>query len=672
MKKKVLIVTLLFGVLMQSQNYKYGKVSIDELKETSYSLDPTAPAAILYNERTTRFEYDPENGFFIVNEYFMRIKLYNKEGFDYATKAISLYNDGPTKEEIKSIKGTTYNLKGNDIEKTKLNNDAIFLEKTNKYWNKKIFTMPNIQEGCVIEFSYELSSPFWSKIDEIVLQTEIPIKKNNVNIYVPEYYVYNVKTKGYETITIKNDRKKRSIDMSYTESGSRGVALNQVFSTPQRVIQKLELDENIYSVETNDIPAIRDEPYSGNIKNYAAGIVFELSMTKFPNSIVKTYSTDWEAVVKYIYENENFGDQMKDSKYFNNDIQNVIAGKVSESDKINAILAFVKSKIKHNDYIGYYTDEGVKKAYKNGVGNTADINLNLVNMLRSAGFEANPVLVSTEDNGIPLFPSRTGFNYVIASVNTTQGKVLLDATELYSTINVLPYRTLNFNGREVKPNGTSDWIPLFPTKHSINKTIINAKLTETGFEGNSRKVFSNNYALSYRKEMAGKTKDEQLRILNEEDDMVDILDLRISTLDEIDKDVIESVKFETDSFFEDVSGKTYITPLLFLFQSKNPFKLEKREFPVFFKMPWAEMNTCIIAIPDDYEVESLPLEKEIVLPNNLGVFQYKLSQNGKIITAESNIAINEPVILPSDYQIIKDFYKDIVAKHTEKIVLVKK
>jgi hypothetical protein len=61
-------------------------------------------------------------------------------------------------------------------------------------------------------------------------------------------------------------------------------------------------------------------------------------------------------------------------------------------------------------------NEGVKKAYKDKTGNVAEINLMLTAMLRYAGLNANPVLVSTRSNGIAIFPNRTAFNYVIAAV----------------------------------------------------------------------------------------------------------------------------------------------------------------------------------------------------------------------------------------------------------------
>ena len=62
---------------------------------------------------------------------------------------------------------------------------------------------------------------------------------------------------------------------------------------------------------------------------------------------------------------------------------------------------------------------------KKGVGNSGDINLNLINMLNYAGLIANPILVSTKSHGIPLFPTLEGFNYVIAGVELNGSLYLL-------------------------------------------------------------------------------------------------------------------------------------------------------------------------------------------------------------------------------------------------------
>ena len=115
-------------------------------------------------------------------------------------------------------------------------------------------------------------------------------------------------------------------------------------------------------------------------------------------------------------------------------------------------------------------DKGVVKAYKEKTGNTIEVNFILISMLRKAGFDANPVVLTTRSKPINLFPSRTAFNYVICGIETDNNVILLDATDKNSKIDVLPTRALNYIGRIIRENGTSSQIDLSPK--NMQKKIL--------------------------------------------------------------------------------------------------------------------------------------------------------------------------------------------------------
>ena len=155
MKSITALLTLLFICQITiAQDYKFGEVSKEELEEKFNPLDSSASATYLYKYRKTFFYYDSNKGFQLMTEIHERIKIYNQEGFDYATKAINLYKSGSHDETVNGLKAYTYNLENGKIEDTKLKNDGIFEEKTNRYWKKTKFTMPNINDGCIIEYKY--------------------------------------------------------------------------------------------------------------------------------------------------------------------------------------------------------------------------------------------------------------------------------------------------------------------------------------------------------------------------------------------------------------------------------------------------------------------------------------------------------------------------------------
>src|SRR5690606_6519954 len=104
------IISVFIFVIISAQNYNFGKVSKEELHQKQHPTEPTADAAILYRETHTNFEYSSDSGFYMVTDVFERIKIYNKEGFDWATKEIDLYQGTTGKDEISGLKAYTYYL----------------------------------------------------------------------------------------------------------------------------------------------------------------------------------------------------------------------------------------------------------------------------------------------------------------------------------------------------------------------------------------------------------------------------------------------------------------------------------------------------------------------------------------------------------------------------------
>src|SRR5690606_35610161 len=158
---------------------------------------------------------------------------------------------------------------------------------------------------------------------------------------------------------------------------------------------------------------------------------FELSYVHFPGSPLENYTMTWDGVAKQIYEIPSFGEELRKNNYHSKDLEAILANSPDHLTKITNIYEFVKNKMHSNNYIGIYSDKGVVNAYKENSGSVADINMILTSMLNNAGIEANPVLVSTKSNGIPLFPTINGFNYLITAVSYNNKIILLDASDKF-------------------------------------------------------------------------------------------------------------------------------------------------------------------------------------------------------------------------------------------------
>lgn len=669
--KNILLVIVLVSFIseMNAQDFKFGKVSKQELQETFYPLDSAANAAYLYKKRNTTFRYVQDKGFMVETEIQERIKIYNSEGFDWGTLEIDLYQSGGDDEKVSGLKAITYSLKNGKIIKTNLEKNDIFSEERNKYWKEKKFTMPNLSDGCVVEWKYKLTSPFRT-IDDIQFQYEIPVKKTVVSIGIPEYYVYKKKAKGYIFVTPKTEKKRGQITInSKDRSGGEG---NQGVVRTSFSQHKIDYSILKDSYDLDNVPALIEEPYVNNIENYLTGMEYELTSVKWPNEPIKYYSNTWEDVTKTIYRDSDFSNQIYKSNHFDDDLEAILSTAKTDSDKLVLIFDFVKQKIKWNNFYGYTSDNGTRKAYKEGVGNAADINLNLVSMLNYAGLKANPVLVSTRSNGMPIFPTISGFNFVIAGVEMGNGVVLLDATSEYSSPNIMPLRNLNWKGRMISENGSSAEIDLIPTKHSGTSASIMININEDGeVEGFFRKSYTNLEALKYRNKYAN-VKDEDIVIkIENENNGVEIDDFKIINKKDSYKPVTESCKFYSEDMLDVVGNKMYIKPLLFNSLGSNPFKLDKRDYPIDYGTPILEKNTIQITIPDGYKVTSFPENFGIGLSDNYGVYIFKVSVNGNKLSVQSQLKINSAIIPSQNYAELKDFYSQIVNKNAEFIVLEK-
>jgi hypothetical protein len=654
-----------------AQDYDFGKVSKEELEETVCPTDSAANAAYLYKFRKTYFEYEKDNGFELVTEIHERIKIYNQEGFDYATKQIRLYKASTgNQEKISNIKAYTYNLAKGKVVEVKLNKSAIYKSEVNNYNNEVKFTMPNIKEGSVIEYRYKITSPFWSNVDEFVFQHDIPVKKLEASFETPEYYTFKVSTKGFLTMIPEIEYRSGSITFTNKTRSSGGgysgvAAANISYS-------EVEFSIQISKYNSENIPALKDEPYVNSINNYRSSAKYELSYTKFPNSIAETYSTTWVDVVDRIYESSSFGEELKKTTYFKNDIDALI-GSVSDPEKIvELIFNFVKSQVKWNGYYGFYAND-VKKAYQDHVGSSGDINLMLTAMLSYAGLNANPVLVSTRTHGVPLFPTREGYNYVVSRVKLPDDSViLLDATNKYTAANVLPFRALNWQGRVVAENGGSELIDLYPKDKSENSITMMVKINAEGvIDGSYRSVKTDHRALSFRNNYNDANKDDYLEKLENRYGGIEISEYEVKNHNDLSKQVIESYKFNKESQADIIGDKMYVSPLFYLKTRENPFKLKNREFPVDFGYPSITSQRVIINIPEGYQIESIPEQVVLALPDNLGEFKYQISGNGNAIHAIISTEINESIISPIYYVALKEFFNQMIEKETEQIVLTK-
>lgn len=650
----ILLFLLLFYCNIPAQNFKFGKVSEEEIYEKEHPLEPEANAAVLYRNHTTYYEINKHTGFTLITKVHERIKIYNKDGFKWSNKEINHFRNGSDSEKITRIKGVTYNLENGKIKEEKLGKNGIFEEEVTEYKLKTTLTMPAVTEGSVIEYTYTLRSPFITAIDIIPMQYMIPLNRLETKVSIPEFF-------GFK----KHFNPKSEVQFNVDESST--------LKTYQRG-SKNELDYklNMYAVELDNVPALKTEAYVDYLHNYAAYLQWELEYTKFPNSMMKFYSQSWEEVAETIFKEEGYNKELNRTNFFDDYLDEVLKAAYTKEEKIKHIYNFLKEKIKWNEYLGYTSIKGTRSAYKNGEGNVGDVNLTLISMLRYAGINAYPVLVSTRRNGIPIIPTRNGFNYVIAGIELPERTLLLDGTDLTAAPGDLPKRARNWQGRMIRDDGSSEWVNLMPTYQSENRVTLNLKLQEDLiFQGRTSRIHTGLYAKDYREKYSSMKLDEYMEELHSNKGNIKITNLMRKNIESPGKDVKETYDFELENGLEMINGKIYLKPLLFLALRENPFKAETRTYPIFFDYP--SINTEVVnpMIPEGYKFESLP--ESFVSELNAGEikFSFFVNQNKNFLRIKSVVDYSNTVYNPQDYHTLKKFYNYILEKQTETVVISK-
>ncbi|MEC7265714.1 MAG: DUF3857 domain-containing protein, partial [Bacteroidota bacterium] len=218
MKLKLLFALLVTAQMVYPNEIKFGKVSKEEIETTQHALDLEADAAILYKNEWVSYAYSYDGGWTMTREVHYRIKIYNKDGFDWATLEVPLYAANSDEEKISGVKGFTFNLEDGKVVSEKLKNDGVFIEKVNKYRNKASITMPSVKEGSVLDVEYKITSPLFWYIDEVKLQYGIPVDLVEVRLDIPEYFIFKQFSKGAHPIQVNQSRENRTLNISYRSS----------------------------------------------------------------------------------------------------------------------------------------------------------------------------------------------------------------------------------------------------------------------------------------------------------------------------------------------------------------------------------------------------------------------------------------------------------------------
>ncbi len=681
------LIILLFAFLHSSGQKppsKFGKVSMEEMQPTICPIDSNAHAYFVFDYGHSYFQYATTTvregeassggkGFELFFKRHYRIKILDNNAFDWGNVEIPLYHDNEgSREKILLFRAITYVIEGKNIEKTKVKEKDLIVEERSEHWDVAKCALPNVRPGAFIEVEYTVKSPFLFNLQDWNFQHTIPVLHSEYYAVIPEYFDYHKAQWGYYPVSIETKTKKNTVTITYYER-DKYAASTKVGSAKTKSTQTTEFLENIYHFQAENVPAFPIEKYLTTPTNYLTKVEFELAKTKFPGSNEKHYTQSWDDINNCLLRSEGFGVQLRRERFLKDEVEKLKASYSDTMELMEAAFNKTKNNFIWNGQYTKYVTSNLREAYKTGSGNCADINLSLVVLLRELGFEAYPVLLSTRGNGIihPSHPSISSFNYVIAVAKIGDKSYLMDATEPYSEINLLPIRCLNVEGWIVDENN-AQWIDLQTGNYGKS---ANYKLNlddEGNFSGTMDYSFSR-YA-AYKECLKAKQATDNNTFLAEKfDDKsgLTITEKSITGIDTLYQKVKEHLELEISGQLKNAGEIYYFEPLFFESMEENPFRIEDREYPVEFEYPFTEMQSVSIQIPESFVVEELPKPMVVNLDDKSAKFTYSISQFGNTIQITSIFSVKKVIYMPEQYPFLKQLIDMIVSKHKDQIILKK-
>lgn len=657
---RMLLVALL-GLLLsgnavlfaQKSEFKFGKVSQQEVEMTRYEADTTAEAVVLYEQGYNHLKYDEFKGFGKNYEVWRRVKVLNDNGKAYADVVIPYYGGSDLTETVVEIEAWVYNMEEGKVVKTKMEKSYITDEEDDKNWRRKKFSIPNVKSGSVFEYKYKILSDLFWIVPKWNFQGPIPVAKSIFEVELYEYFRFNEMKKGYEFV------QREASDIS------RKIIVDRAS------LATLDCFAKDIKFTAVDMPAVKEEGYVWNIDQYLTGVEFDIRSMLLPHTSLRDFSSTWESVDKQLLDDPSFGGKLGMNNQYKELVAKVMAENLSEYMKVRKICNSIKQDIKWNGKCVLFA-KNPRNAASSKEGSNADINFNVAAALRDAGFKCTPILVRSRENGLLRLekPSLDSYDSFILEVMLSDGqKVYFDGSATLADVDnisnefIVEYGKV-FMEKEIWRNLTN----LVKNKVTYNALI---NIDPTG-------KMDVKYNMNAREQMALSAKNERKKY-DSDDEFLNNLETKLGLEDaELtfggSTDTLGKVFTRTIHGTKNVSvagDRMYINPFLEEFFDESGFNAGERKYPIEFNFAGQVVYQANIFLPEGYVVEEKPANQIFVMEESGSKITFMVQAQGRNITVRFISDQNNMIIPAEQYKDFREFMQKIFEINKSVIVAKK-
>jgi transglutaminase-like putative cysteine protease len=619
-----------------------------ELSLKDNAFEPGSPAMILEYEVHTDNTKSTET-------VYKRIKVFREEGKKFGDIEIHYVEKFSKVEEIHA-RVTSPSGQAEDF------NGAIYDKEVLKFkkflYNAKTFTLPNIDVGTVIEYSYRLH---W--------HSDIPdVFKNPSRYLIVEAIAYPAaEWEIQQEIPVRHGR--------FTLHPVKGMTPRFYSHGLPQSTGARRLGDGTQELEVNYIPAFQKEEYSPPEENVKvrADLFYLLG-----------YSHFWE------------GQARREAEYYDKfigkpkDQQKAVERLFSPGDSDETKLRKIYTRVQQIRAVSYEPEKTMKerkqeslKENKNvedvlsrGYAFSNEINLAFIALARAAGFQAYPVRVAARNRAFFVEERLDPYqlNAMVVEVRIGSTAKFIDPATIYCPYNLLPWEETDARGILVDARvGALETTPVPETKDAVVRRQAELLLDGDGsLSGKLSVVYEGQEAL--RRRLRAIDQDETERRKELEEQVHQLLPQGgsaklLSAQGWAESETALKADFEIEvPNYAIKAGQRLLLPVgIFHSSGQQPFATTRRTHPIYFDYPWESYEQVKLTLPRGLETESLPSTTRI--ERGPTVYELTSTKQGNVVELKRTMKMAAYYVPADRYTALKQFYEKIRAGDEQQAVL---
>ncbi len=630
-----------------------GKIDKADLEMMDCDFDKGAEALTLISWGNLYYDRGIPNISFLntIYEKRVRIKILKESGLGYANINIPYY-DNNNEEKIIKIDAYTYNIDGGNIKTTEVSKSSIYSKRINRSFSEMIIAFPEAKVGSVIEYKYKMERRTDQNLKDWYFQAKIPVRYSEYQINVPTFYRFSVQPTVVDDVEVKEN------------------IVEDLITTNEGTLSTQVLKKNFIM---RNLVGIRNEPYMGSAKDYQQRLEFQLSQIDYGDGRVRDLRTKWNDVINDLAKDDDFGKQLEWAPNGTGAFIEEAKRQPDMESRMKMVYNYVKKNMSWDGDEDKYSYDGINSAFTKKTGSSGDINLMLICLLNKAEVKAAPILLSTRENGLvnKFYPFVNQFNIVMAFVRINDKYFVLDATDRVSDYRLIPESIVNTQGFIVEGE-KGNWIDIIDSKHKYKvMSALRGEIDEAGVMKGDCLVNCSDYARKERCESWIKDKEKfRQEYFSKAYTSLKIDELTVNNVEADSLPLEQKVKFT--STLNGSGDYRYFSVNLFSDLEKNPFISDERRTDIDFGYPQEYMIYGNFTIPENYSFEALPENISMLMPDNSIVFTRIIQAENNLLNVRITVEFKRTFYSVANYSEFKEFYKKMLDKLNEQIVIKKK